>query len=131
VSLILRNSQEMPVMQFPLKILTLAGCWPPVSWSSLCKRTIYNVYTILVTLLLLTFVLPQIMDIIFNVDNPDDFAETFYVMLATVIASCKMLSLLLNRKNIRILTDALAEKPFKPLESDEMEIRQRFEDTIR
>jgi hypothetical protein len=121
----------MPVMQFPLKILTVAGCWPPVSWSSLYKRTIYNMYTILVTLMLLTFVLPQIMDIIFNVDNPDDFAETFYVMLATVIASCKMLSLLLNRKNIRILTDALAEKPFEPLESNEMEIRQRFEDTIR
>ncbi|XP_026828388.1 odorant receptor 94a-like isoform X1 [Ooceraea biroi] len=121
----------MRAMQFPLKILMVAGCWPPVSWSSLCKRTVYNGYTIFVTLMLVTFMFPQIMDIILNVDNADDFTETFYVMLATVIASCKMFSLLLNRKNIKILTDTLAEKPFRPLEPDEIEIRQKVEDTIR
>lgn len=75
--------------------------------------------------------LPQIMDIILNVDNANDFTETFYVMLATVLASCKMFSLLLNRKNIEILTDVLGEKPFGPLESDEIEIRHKFEEIIR
>jgi len=89
------------------------------------------VYTILVTLLLLTFVLPQIMDIILNVNNADDFTETFYVMLATAIALCKMLSLLLNRKNIEKLTNALIKKPFRPLEPGEIKIRQKFDDTIQ
>ncbi|XP_011050408.1 PREDICTED: uncharacterized protein LOC105143655 [Acromyrmex echinatior] len=48
-----------------------------------------------------------------------------------VIACCKMLSLLLNRKNIEILTDALVEKPFRPLEPDEIEIRQKYNNIIR
>lgn len=79
-------------------------------------------------LLLLTFMLPQLMDIILNVDNPDDFTDTFYIMLAMVIACCKMLSLLLNRKNIQMLTDALVEKPLEP---DEIEIRQKYDNTVR
>ncbi|XP_011050407.1 PREDICTED: odorant receptor Or1-like [Acromyrmex echinatior] len=75
--------------------------------------------------------LPQLMDIILNVNNADDFTDTFYIMLAMVIACCKMLSLLLNRKNIEILTDALVEKPFRPLEPDEIEIRQKYNNIIR
>lgn len=121
----------MQVMQFSLKILTVAGCRPPNSWSSLCKRIVYNAYTILMCLLLLTFVLPQLMDIILNVDNPDDFTDTFYIMLAMVIACCKMFSLLLNRKNIELLIDALVEKPFRPLEPDEIEIRQKCNNKVR
>ncbi|XP_011882839.1 PREDICTED: odorant receptor Or1-like [Vollenhovia emeryi] len=120
----------MQVMQFPLKILTVAGCRPPNSWSSLCKRTMYNAYTVLTCLLLLTFVLPQLMDIILNVDNPDDFTDTFYVMLGMVIAVCKMLSLLLNRKNIEMLTATLEENPFRPLEEDEIEIRQKYDNIV-
>ncbi|XP_018337033.1 PREDICTED: uncharacterized protein LOC108745393 [Trachymyrmex septentrionalis] len=75
--------------------------------------------------------LAQLMDIILNVNNADDFTDTFYIMLAMVIASCKMLSLLLNRKNIEILTGALVEKPFRPLEPDEIEIRQKYNNIIR
>ncbi|KMQ91236.1 odorant receptor isoform a-like protein [Lasius niger] len=121
----------MRVMQVPLKILTMAGCWPPVSWSSLCKQAVYNAYTIFITLLLFTFMLPQLMDIILNVDNPDEFTDTLYIMLAMVIACCKMLSLVMNRKNIKILTDALIEKPFRPLEPDEIEIQQKFGNIIQ
>ncbi|CAL1676375.1 unnamed protein product [Lasius platythorax] len=121
----------MRVMQVPLKILTIAGCWPPVSWSSLCKQTVYNAYTIFITLLLFTFMLPQLMDIILNVDNPDKFTDTLYIMLAMVIACCKMLGLIMNRKNIKILTDALIEKPFRPLKPDEIEIQQKFGNIIQ
>ncbi|KAF3054555.1 Odorant receptor 021 [Nylanderia fulva] len=121
----------MRVMQFPLKVLTVAGCWPPVSWSLLCKQTVYNAYTIFICLLLLTFALPQIMDIILNVKTPDEFSDSLYTMLPTGIACCKILNLLINRKNIKILTDALIEEPFKPLESDEIEIRQKFDNTIQ
>ncbi|XP_071631676.1 odorant receptor 46a-like [Temnothorax longispinosus] len=118
-------------MEFPLKVLTAVGCRRPISWTSLCKRTMYNVYTILMCLLLLTFMLPQLMDIILNVNNPDDFTDTFYIMLAMIIASCKIFSLLLNRKNIEMLTDALVEKPFKPLEPNEIEIRQKYDNKVR
>ncbi|XP_072753264.1 odorant receptor Or1-like isoform X2 [Anoplolepis gracilipes] len=123
--------QEMRVMQIPLKILTVAGCRPPVSWSSFCKQTVYNAYTIFVSLLLFTFMLPQFMDIILNVANPNEFTDTLYVMLAMIMACCKMFSLVINRKNIEILTNALIEKPFKPVELDEIKIRQKFDSIIQ
>ncbi|XP_032691024.1 odorant receptor Or1-like [Odontomachus brunneus] len=126
-----QEGEKMRIMQFPLVTLTIAGCWPPSSWSTFCKRTVYNVYTIIVTLLLFTFMVPQFMDIVLNVDNADDFTDTFYVMLAMVIAVCKMLGLLLNRKNIEMLTHTLVEKPFKPLGPDEIEIRQKFNNLIQ
>nr|XP_012230503.1 PREDICTED: odorant receptor Or1-like [Linepithema humile] len=97
----------------------------------MCRRIVYNTYTVFISLLLFTFMLPQLMDIVLNVDNPNDFTDTFYVMLAMVIACCKMLSLLLNRKHIKILTGALIEKPFRPLEPDEIKIRQKFDNIIQ
>lgn len=121
----------MQVMRIPLKILTIAGCSPPNTWSSLCKRAMYNAYAILLSLLLLTFMLPQVLDIVLNVDNADDFTDNFYVMLAMVLACSKMLFLQLNRKNIETLTNALIEKPFRPLEPSEIEIQQRFDNIIQ
>jgi len=121
----------MQVLKFTLKILTVVGCWPPNSWTSLCKRTIYNVYTISIILLLFTFMLPQLMDIVLNVNNANDFTDTFYIMLAIIISCCKMVGLLINRNNIGILTNILTQKPFIPLEADEIEIRQKFDKTIQ
>ncbi|XP_011705963.1 PREDICTED: odorant receptor 94a-like [Wasmannia auropunctata] len=119
------------VLEFTLKILTIVGCWPPNSWTSLCKRTVYNAYTAFVILLLFTFMLSQLMDVILNVDNTDDFTDTFYIMLAIFISCCKMVGLLINRKNIGLLTNILTEKPFIPLEADEIEIRHKFDRTIQ
>ncbi|XP_070156633.1 odorant receptor 46a-like isoform X2 [Polyergus mexicanus] len=126
-----RMRLRMQVLEITLKILMVAGCWPPSSWISFYKRTVYNAYTVFVTFLLFTFMLSQLMDIILNVDNTDDFADTFYVMLAMVMSICKMIGLLINRKNIETLTNTLSQKPFIPLEADEIEIRQRFEKTIQ
>ncbi|XP_070156659.1 odorant receptor Or1-like [Polyergus mexicanus] len=120
----------MQVLRFPLKFLTMAGCWPPVT-SSLYKQIMYNAYTSLLILLLFTFMVPQFVDVIMHIKNPDDFTDTLYLMMAMVMACAKMLSLLMNRKNIEILTNALMEKPFRPLESDEIEIRQKFDNIIQ
>ncbi|XP_071631629.1 odorant receptor 46a-like isoform X1 [Temnothorax longispinosus] len=121
----------MQVLEFTLKILTVVGCWPPDSWTTLCKRTVYNIYTTFVVLLLCTFLLFQLLDIILNVDNTDDFTDTFYFMLAMVNSCCKIVGLLVNRKNIGILTNILTQKPFIPLEADEIEIRHKFDRTIQ
>ncbi|XP_032691306.1 uncharacterized protein LOC116853990 [Odontomachus brunneus] len=126
-----QEDEKTRVLQFPLITLTIAGCWPPNSCSTFCKRAVYNVYTIIVASLLFTFMVPQFMDIVLNVDNADDFTDTFYVMLAMVIAFCKILGLLLNRKNIEMIMGALVEKPFSPLGPDEIEIRQKFDNLIQ
>jgi len=121
----------MQVLEFTLKILIVVGCLPPNSWTSLCKRIMYNTYTVFVILLLFTLMLSQLMDIALNVDNTDDFTDTLYIMLAMIISCCKMTSLLINRKNIGILTNIFTQKPFIPMETDEIEIRHKFDKTIR
>lgn len=125
------KTERAKILKFTLKILMVVGCWPPDSWTSLFKRAAYNAYTVFITLLLFTFTLSQLMDIILNVNSTDDFADTFYIMLGMVIACCKMTGLLINRKNIGTLTNILVQEPFIPLEADELEIRHKFDRTIQ
>jgi len=75
--------------------------------------------------------LSQLMDLIMTVDNSDDFTDNFYVLLAMIVSCCKMFALLINRNNIDMLIDTLTRKPLQPIESDEMEIRQRYERLIQ
>lgn len=75
--------------------------------------------------------LSQLMDVILNVDNTDDFTDTFYIMLSMIISCCKMVGLLTNRKNIEVLTNILIQKPFIPLEADEIKIRHKFDKIIQ
>ncbi|XP_072753279.1 odorant receptor Or1-like [Anoplolepis gracilipes] len=121
----------MSILTFTFQILTICGCWPPNSWTSGYKRIIYNVYTVCIVLLTSTFMLSQLMDIILNVNNTDDFAENFYVTLAMIVSCCKMFSLLRNRSNIAMLIDILIKKPCKPVELDEIEIRQKFDRLVQ
>jgi len=121
----------MRVLQFTFKLLTIIGCWRPESWSSLYMRIIYDAYTIFMVILLYTFLVSQFMDIIWNVNNAEDFTENFYAMLASVVSCSKMLSLLVNRNNINTLTNILTKKPYKPLEIDEINIRYKFDRLIQ
>ncbi|XP_067207946.1 odorant receptor 4-like isoform X2 [Linepithema humile] len=75
--------------------------------------------------------LSQLMDIVFTVNNTDDFTDNFYVMLAMFVSCCKMFSLLKNRNNIAMLINILMEKPCKPIEHDEIEIRQKFDKFVQ
>ncbi|CAL1676380.1 unnamed protein product [Lasius platythorax] len=120
----------MRVLQFTFKILTIVGCWRPESWSSLCMRIVYDAYTVFMIILLYTFLVSQFLDIIWNVESAEDFTENFYATLASVVSCSKMLSLLVNRNNINTLTNILVEKPYRPLEVDEMKIRYKFDRLI-
>lgn len=121
----------MRVLQFTFKLLTIVGCWRPESWSSLCMRIVYDTYTIFMIILLYTFLVSQFLDIIWNVENAEEFTENFYATLASVVSCSKMLSLLVNRNNINALTNVLVEKPYRPLEIDEIKIRYKFDRIIQ
>ncbi|XP_072753261.1 odorant receptor 94a-like isoform X2 [Anoplolepis gracilipes] len=122
---------KMRTLDFTLKILTICGCGRPDSWTMPCKRLVYYVYTIFILLLIHTFMLSQLMDLIMTVDNSDDFTDNFYILLAMIVSCCKMFALLVNRSNIEMLIDTLTRKPLQPIESDEMEIRQKYERLIQ
>ena len=121
----------MRVLEFTFKVLTICGCWRPESWTSLYKRIIYRVYTILVIFLVNSFALSQLMDTILIVDNSEDLSDNFSIMLPMLISCYKMLSLLANHKSIVKLTGILTEEPCRPERPNEMEIHYKFDKGIQ
>ncbi|KAL6422691.1 hypothetical protein ACFW04_010732 [Cataglyphis niger] len=121
----------MHVLDFTFKILIICGCWIPDSWRTSYKRLIYHAYTIFIMLLIHTFMLSQLLDLILTVDNADDFTDNFYMLLAMIVSCCKMFTLLINRSNIVMLIDILVRKPCRPDQSDEIEIQQKFDRLIQ
>ncbi|XP_036140054.1 odorant receptor Or1 [Monomorium pharaonis] len=121
----------MFILTFTFKILTFCGCGRMDSWPVSSKRLVYHVYTIIIMLLIHSFMLSQLLDLIMVVDNSDDFTDNFYVLLAMIVSCCKMIALLINRSNIEKLIKTLTNKPFRPVEPDEVKIQQKFEKLIQ
>ncbi|XP_076634636.1 odorant receptor 94b-like [Colletes latitarsis] len=80
--------------------------------------------------ILTTLVLSLVLDIVFNVENQDEFSDNFYVTLAPFIACCKMCNFLINRSNIAALIDNLRREPFAPANAEEIEILTRYDKII-
>lgn len=120
----------MCILGFTFKILSSCGCWIPNSWVSPHRRLMYHTYTIFILLLINTFTISQFLDIILTVDNPEDFMDNFYMLLAMIVSCFKMFSLLINRSNITMLTDILMNEPCKACDLVEVQIRQRYDKLI-
>ncbi|XP_076179888.1 odorant receptor 94a-like [Ptiloglossa arizonensis] len=118
----------MHILRKVFTLLTICGCSRPATWSSPFKKFLYNVYTICVFVIMHTLVVSQILDLVFNVENEDDFSENFYVTLVMIITCFKMSSLLLTQKHISVLVNTLEGGPFLPIDIEEKEIRKRFND---
>lgn len=127
----IKREFKMRVLEFTFKVLTICGCWRPESWTSLYKRAVYHVYTILILFLVNSFTLSQFMDIILTVDNADDFSDSFSTLLPMFNSCYKMFSLLVNHKTIVKLTDLLAQKPCRPLRPNEMKIQYKFDKYVQ
>ncbi|XP_039309016.1 odorant receptor 94a isoform X3 [Solenopsis invicta] len=117
----------MSVLKYTFKVLTISGCWRPDSWSSLYKRIAYYIYTSVIILLVITFMLSQLIDVILTIGNIDDVFDNIFIVISLINVSCKLFILLINRKNILILIDILMEKACRPSESTEIKIQYKFE----
>lgn len=69
----------------------------------------------------------EMLDIVLVVDNQNDFSDNFYVTLSMFVTCFKMCNLLFTRQNIAVLFETLRKEPFLPLDTEEMEIRTRFD----
>ncbi|XP_053997915.1 odorant receptor 46a-like [Hylaeus anthracinus] len=117
----------MYIFRWTFMLLTLCGCLPPASWTSPFKKFLYNIYTIFLVFLVHSLVLTQILDIVFNCENQDDFSDNFYLTVGVFVSCCKMCNLLTSHKNYAILIETLQEEPLTPVNNDEVEIQTRFE----
>ncbi|XP_053998016.1 odorant receptor 13a-like [Hylaeus anthracinus] len=117
----------MQLLRWIFTYLAVGGCSRPASWTSTTKKFLYNVYTIVLLLMIHALLVTQILDIVFNVENQDEFSDNFYLTLGIFVACCKMYNLLTSHKSYVILIDSLQEEPLKPVNSDEVEIQMKFE----
>lgn len=120
----------MSVLQPAFKILTICGCWTPASCRRLHAKTLYTLYTTLVLLLLYTFCVSQFLNVILNVRTADELSDSFYMFIASVLACCKIVVLLINCKAIRTLSRKLEEEPCKPTNLQEILIQRQYDKSI-
>lgn len=121
----------MPVLKETCAIVMIAGCLRPLTWTSLFKRTAYNIYRLYVISMLYFFSMAQLMDIIINVENADDFTNNLNMMLTSSAACYKMFIMWLNYEKVAALINCLTKEPFKPLDQGEKEIREEFNQITR
>ncbi|KAK9309037.1 hypothetical protein QLX08_001217 [Tetragonisca angustula] len=107
-------------------LLSICGCLPPSSWTSTFTKSLYNIYTSFVWLLILSLASAQILDIIINVENQDQFSDNFYITLVVFVSGCKLSIMLKHRRSILSLIDSLENEPFSTTNDDEVKIRSKF-----
>jgi len=124
------RKSEMPVLKFSLTVLAVAGCWRPTSWTSLSRNIMYNAYTLSVILILYTFAITQIMELILNADDADTFGDALFNVIISLLACYKTIVIRKSHGSIITLINNLTETPFKPLDLNENIIQEKFNKRI-
>ena len=106
--------------------LSICGCLPPSSWTSTFSKSLYNIYTLFVWLLIFSLASAQILDIIINVENQDQFSDNFYITLVVFVCGCKLSIMLKHRRSILSLINCLENEPFSTTNDDEVKIRSKI-----
>ncbi|KAG5346794.1 OR94B protein, partial [Acromyrmex charruanus] len=121
----------MQILSLNFLFYTIGGVWRPIKWSSKCSMCLYSAFT-LSTIYLLNFsVLTQLIDIVFVVDNMDDFATNSLMLLSAIAAFCKAITAVFRRSEIISLIKTLQEKPFKACNEEEIIIQMKYDCLIR
>ena len=120
----------MHLLKFTLIICALAGCWQPLSWTSLFKHIIYKTYALFLVSALFIFSISQFMNMVLNVENSDEFTNSLYMMLTISVAGYKQVYMWTNRKKVMVAINVLNEKPFAICETHEAMIQQKFEKMV-
>ncbi|XP_011258852.1 odorant receptor 4 [Camponotus floridanus] len=110
---------------------TISGIWRPIEWSSNCAKLLYNVFTTFIIVAVYFLMLTQFMDIVFIVDNIDDFATNSLMFMTIVSVCCKATIAVIRRNAIIDLVDMLLKDPCKPQNEAEGAIQMKFEEFIR
>ncbi|XP_018372522.1 PREDICTED: uncharacterized protein LOC108767263 [Trachymyrmex cornetzi] len=120
----------MQILSLNFFIYTIGGLWRPAEWSSNGAKLLYNMYTFMVILSEYFLMLTQFMDIIFVVDNVDDFATNTLMFLSIVAVCCKTTVIVVRRNAIINLVQVLLKVPYKPQDEDEIAIQAKFDKFI-
>ncbi|XP_033319396.1 odorant receptor 94b-like [Bombus bifarius] len=117
----------MHILRWTFLLFTLCGCYPPLSWKTPLQKFLYEIYTVFSFLVLNSFLLSQILDMICNVENTDDFSDNFSVTVVVFVTCIKLFTILVYRANFLHLCNTLQREPFLPMNEEEFEILLKFE----
>ncbi|XP_018406209.1 PREDICTED: odorant receptor 46a-like [Cyphomyrmex costatus] len=122
----------MQMLALNFFMYTLGGIWRPVDWSSNGAKLLYNIFTFIIISSEYFLMLTQFMDIIFVVNNVDDFATNTLMFLSIVAVCCKATVVVVRRNAIITnLVQVLLKAPYKPQDGDEIAIQTKFNKFIR
>ncbi|XP_011869942.1 PREDICTED: putative odorant receptor 85d isoform X1 [Vollenhovia emeryi] len=121
----------MQLLSLNFLFYTIGGVWRPIKWSSKCSTHLYSMLTFFTMYLLNFSVLTQLLDIIFIVDNMDDFATNLLMLLSAITAFCKAATAITRRSEIISLIKILQEKPCKACDEEEINIQMKYDRLIR
>jgi len=121
----------MQILSLNFLIYTIVGIWRPIDWSSNVAKLLYNAFTFIVLVLEYFQMLTQFIDIVFVVDNIDDFVTNTLMFLNVVAACCKATVVIVRRNSIINLVYILLKAPYKPRDENEMTIQMKYDKFIK
>ncbi|KAL0112594.1 hypothetical protein PUN28_012115 [Cardiocondyla obscurior] len=110
---------------------TVCGIWRPMEWTSFGAKLLYNIFTVVIVLSQYFMTITEFLDILFVVNNIDDFATNTLMFFTMMAVCCKATIVVTRRKEIYNLIQTLLEKPHKPQNKDEVAIQIKFNKFIR
>ncbi|XP_053998012.1 odorant receptor 49b-like isoform X1 [Hylaeus anthracinus] len=103
------------------------GAAPSSTWTSSTQKSLYNVYTMFLFFLVHSHLISQVMDIVYVVENQDDFCENFYLTMGVFASCCKLCYMLSSRDNYDVLIKTMQSEPLGPANDDEVKIQSKYE----
>ena len=120
----------MSVLRPAFNILVVCGCWMPSSCRTSHGKLFYTLHMMFVILLLYSFCVSQLLNVMLNVNTADELSDSLYMFIASVLSCCKIFALLINRQAIGVLSRQLEEEPCKPVDTQEITIQKKFDRSI-
>ncbi|KAH0555116.1 hypothetical protein KQX54_015353 [Cotesia glomerata] len=90
----------MKVLTHSFFILQVFGGWIPISWSSTVKEQIYNIYTLIIGLTMITFFVSCTIDL-FYTSNIEIMVQNLSMTFTVFVAWSKLVLLKLKRSEVR------------------------------
>lgn len=120
----------METLRWTQTMFTVGGNCLNLNTYTPLQRTLYNIYANIGMVFLYVFFIAQILDIVLNVENQDEFTENFAITSTVFMIVLKFIMISTRRVNILILIEQLDKDLFSPVTKQEMEIRSKFDKII-
>ncbi|XP_025156408.1 uncharacterized protein LOC105187352 [Harpegnathos saltator] len=121
----------MELLSLNFFLYTMGGVWRPVEWTSSCAKLLNNVFGFCTIVPIYFLMLTQLMNLVFMVDNVDDFITNSLMFMTILAICCKATTAMVRRDVIIDLVQTLSREPCKPQDADELAIQTKFDVFIR